>query len=186
MRDFHTEIFFRIPSCLEQLLPSYRYFLVTILFLISYFLKLNTFSRQLMFRWRFFSRISNYSEQVLFQGVTYSEQILFLKRNLFRARYFLKKSLFLTVLRNQFHSGYTWKGFPLTSIHSFKYSMVRHDFEIPRSFIVENSNQLLISIVLQMCLFENLVLILVSSNNLRKIVRITCYSKDVAMRICWK
>ena len=37
MRDFCGEIFFRIPSCLEQLLPSYKYFLVT-----------NTFSNQLL------------------------------------------------------------------------------------------------------------------------------------------
>ena len=52
-----------------------------------------------------------------------------------------KKSLFLIVLRNQFQSIYTWKEFLLTSIHSFKYSMVRSDFEIPQSFIVENNKQ---------------------------------------------
>ena len=40
--------------------------------------------------------------------------------------------------------------------------------------------------VLQICLFGNLVVILVSSNNLQKIVRSTCGSKDVAMRICSK
>ena len=61
--------------------------------------------------------------------------------------------------------------------------MVRSDFEIPQFFIVENSKQR-ISIVLQMCLFGKLVVILVSSDNLRKIVRVTCGSKDVAMRNC--
>ena len=40
MRDLHRETFLRIPSCLEQLLPSYNYFLVTIVFLISCFLKI--------------------------------------------------------------------------------------------------------------------------------------------------
>ena len=104
MRDFCREIFFRIPSCLEQLLPSYKYFLLTILFLITYFLKINTFSAQLMFRSSFFSRISNYSEYVLFRSGAYSEQLLFHNSNLFRGRYFLKKSLFLIVLRNEFHS----------------------------------------------------------------------------------
>ena len=61
--------------------------------------------------------------------------------------------------------------------------MVRSDFEIPQFFVVENSKQR-ISIVLQMCLFGNLVVILVSSDNLRKIVRATCGSKDVATRNC--
>ena len=104
MRDFHREIFFRIPSCLEQLLPSCKYFLLTILFLVSYFSKINTFSSQLLFQRGFFSRISNYSEYVLFPSGAYFELLLFQKRNLFRSRYFLKKSLFLIVLRNQFHS----------------------------------------------------------------------------------
>ena len=53
MRDFRRDIFFRIPICVDQLLPSYKYFLVTILFLISYFLKINTFSAQLQFRRNF-------------------------------------------------------------------------------------------------------------------------------------
>ena len=102
MRDFHREIFFRITSCLEQLLPSCKYFLLTIL-LVSYFSKINTFSSQLLFQRSFFSRISNYSEYVLCPSGGYFEQLLFQKRNLFRSRYFLKKSLFLIVLRNQFH-----------------------------------------------------------------------------------
>ena len=94
MIDFIREIFFRIPSCLEQLLPSYKYFLVTMHFLISYFLKINAFPSQLLF-WRiFFSRISNYSEHALFQSSAYSEQLHFQKRNLFRGRHFLKKVTF--------------------------------------------------------------------------------------------
>ena len=66
------------------------------------------------------------------------------------------------VLRNQFYNIYTWKDFPLTIIHSFKYSMVSSDFEILQSFIVESSKQrVLISIqnALQMCLLGNLVII---------------------------
>ena len=94
MIDFHREIFFKIPSCLEQLLPSYNYFLVTILFLISYFLKINTFSAQLLFWRSFFFRISNYPECVLFRSGAYSEQLLFQKRNLFSGRYILQKVTF--------------------------------------------------------------------------------------------
>ena len=104
MRDFCREIFFRIPSCLEQLLPSYKYFLSTIPFLINYFFKINTFSAQLLFRKSFFCRISNHSEHVLVRRSAYSVQLLLQRRNLFRGRYFLKESLFLIVLRNQFHS----------------------------------------------------------------------------------
>ena len=62
--------------------------------------------------------------------------------------------------------------------------MVMSDFEIAQSFIAENSKNVLIWLVLQMCIFGNLVVILVSSNNLRKIARITCGSKDVVMTIC--
>ena len=91
MRDFRREIFFRTPSCLGQLIPPYKYFVLTILFLINYFLKINTFSTQLLFRKSFFFRISNYSEYVLFRNGAYSGQLLFQKRNLFRGRSFLKK-----------------------------------------------------------------------------------------------
>ena len=96
IRVFRREIFFRIPSCLEQLLPCYKYFLLTILFLISYLLKINTFSAQLLvtFCYCFFSRISNYSEHALLWRSAYSEQLLFQRRNIFRGRYFLEKSLF--------------------------------------------------------------------------------------------
>ena len=75
------------------------------------------------------------------------EAMLTLNSSFFRRGNFLgtgiswKKSLFLIVLRNQFHSIYAWRKFPLTSIHSFKYSMVRSDSEIPQSFIIENCKQ---------------------------------------------
>ena len=111
MRDFCREIFFRIPSYLEQLLPPYKYFLLAILFLINYFFKINTFSAQLLFWKSLFSRISNYLEHVLFRRSVYSEQLLLQRRNLFRGRYFVKKSLFLIVLPNLFYSILTWKDF---------------------------------------------------------------------------
>ena len=47
----------------------------------------------------------------------------------------------MIVLRNQSESIYTWKDVPLTSLCSFKHGMVRSDFEIPQSLIVENSKQ---------------------------------------------
>ena len=133
MRDFRREIFFRITSCLDQLRLFYKYFMVTILFLISYFLKINNFSAQVLFQRSFFSRVSNYLE---YQSMQYLEAVLILNSYFFRGGTFLgasiswKKSLFLIVLRNQFHSIYTWKDFPLTSIHSFKHSTVGSDFEI--------------------------------------------------------
>ena len=75
------------------------------------------------------------------------EAVLVLSSYFFRRGTFLgagiswKMSLFLIVLCNQFHSNYTSKDFPLTSIHSIKHSLVRSDFEIPQSFIVGNSKQ---------------------------------------------
>ena len=94
MRDFRRGIFFRIPICVDQLLPSYKCFFITTLFLISYFLKINTFSAQLLFRRNFFSRISNYSEYVFFRSCAYSGQLLYEKRNLFRGRYLYKNVTF--------------------------------------------------------------------------------------------
>ena len=67
---FCRKISIRIPSFQEQLLLFDNYFLVTNTFsdfLISFFLKINTFSAQLLFRGSFLSRISNYSEHVLFR-----------------------------------------------------------------------------------------------------------------------
>ena len=45
------------------------------------------------------------------------------------------------LLRNQVHNRYTWKNFPLTSIHSFDYTLIWFGFELPQSFIVKNSKQ---------------------------------------------
>ena len=64
--------------------------------------------------------------------------------------------------------------------------MVRSDFTIPQSFIVENSNskqRINFNSATNMS-FWNRVVILVSSDSLRKIVRVTCGSKEIAMRIC--
>ena len=63
-------------------------------FLISYFLKINSFSVKLHFWKNFFSRMSNYSEHVLFGAGASSEQLLFQKKNFFRSRYFLKTVTF--------------------------------------------------------------------------------------------
>ena len=63
-----------------------------------------------------------------------------LDRGVLRSRYFLKKSLFLIDLRNQFHSIYTF------------HSMVRPDFEILKSLLLEIANEVLISIVFK-CVF---------------------------------
>ena len=55
--------------------------------------------------------------------------------------------------------------------------------KFPNSLLLNIANNVLILIVLQMCLFGNLIVILVSSKNLRKIVYITCGLKDAVMRI---
>ena len=66
---FSQKDFFRISSCLEQLLPSYNYFLVTNIFLNQfltedrYFFSKSTVSEELIF-----SRITYYSEYVLFRS----------------------------------------------------------------------------------------------------------------------
>ena len=65
---FCRQKFLRILSCLEQILLSTDCSWLQILFLISYSLKINTFSGQLPFRRNLFSRISNYSEHVLFRS----------------------------------------------------------------------------------------------------------------------
>ena len=111
----------------------------------------NTVSDQLLFEDKYFfcttavrsnfSRISNYSEHLLFRSRYFFEHLLFQKKNYFSSRYFLKTVTFLIILRNKFHSIYTWKDSSLTSIHSFKYTMVWSDFEILQSFIVQNSKK---------------------------------------------
>ena len=105
-------------------------------FLIRHSLKINIFPAHLLFRRIFFSRISNYSEYVLLPN-----SYFFRKRTFLGVGISWKKSLFLIVLRNQFHSIYTWKEFTLTNIHSFEYSMVSSLFEIPQFLIDENSKQ---------------------------------------------
>ena len=76
-----------------------------------------------------------------FEAGTFSELLLF--ENFFKSRYFLKTVTFSEklVLRNQVHNIYAWKDFQLTSIHSFEYTMIWFDFELPQNFIVENSKK---------------------------------------------
>ena len=57
---FCRQKFLRILSCLEQLLLPFNSSWLKILFLVSYSLKINTFSGQLPFRRNLFSRISNH------------------------------------------------------------------------------------------------------------------------------
>ena len=116
------------------------------------------------------------------EGINSSEELLFQKKKFLRSRYSLKNSFFLIVLRNQFHIIYTWKDFTLTSIHSFKY------FEVPQTFIVENSKQ---SInfntgCVAMWLFSKLVVIVVSSNKLWKIVLTNSVALVVQKMLQWK
>ena len=85
----------------------------------------------------------------------------------------------------------TWKDFPLISIHSFKYKMITFDFTfemitfdfaIPESLLLlKIANNVLISIVLKMLLFGDLVVILESSKKIQGIVWSTCGSKDVTI-----
>ena len=79
MRDFCRKIFFRIPSCLEQLLPSYKYFLFTAPFLISYFSNRHSYC----FR-RAFSPV-----KVIIQSMYFFEGVLILNSYFFRGGTFL-------------------------------------------------------------------------------------------------
>ena len=120
------QLYWNESSHFKQLLLANNYFLVTswVLFLISYFLKIMNFSAQLLFWRSFFFRIKNYSEHLLFRSGYFFRTATFSGEELFlRADISWKQSLFLIVLRNQFHSIYTWKGFPLVSIHSLKYAI---------------------------------------------------------------
>ena len=92
---FLQKYFFLRKSCW---LEYFVFFLIVtlwyqILFLISYFLKINTFSAQLLFRRSFFSRKSNYSEHVLFRGRCFFQTSTFSK-NFFRTRYSWKETIF--------------------------------------------------------------------------------------------
>ena len=74
------------------------------------------------------------------------------------------------VPRNQVHNIYTWKNVPLTSTNFLEYTMIWSNFELPQSFIVENSKQCINfnTYVLHMWFFRKLIVIVVSSNKLRK------------------
>ena len=72
-----------------------------------------------------------------FKAGSSSEKLLF-QKNLFRSTYFLRAVTEKLALRNQIHSIHTWKGFPLTIIHSFKYSVSWSGTETCRFYIVEN------------------------------------------------
>ena len=97
---------------IQLLCPEPYFFLITSSwqqtnFLISYFLKTNTFSAQLLFRRRFFSRISDCSEHILSRSRYFLPNSYFLRKRAFLGGgVSWKQSLFLIVLRNQFHSIY--------------------------------------------------------------------------------
>ena len=131
-------MFFRIPSCLEQLLLPNNYSLVTYTFSDQLLLEDKYFFSTATLLKEPFSRKSSYSEHVLFRSKYFFRTATFSEEELERT---WKQSHFLTVLRNQLDSIYTWKDFLLTSIHSFQYTMAYADFEIPQSFVVENSKQ---------------------------------------------
>ena len=124
-----TKNFFRISSCLEQLLLRNNNSFVT-----------NTFPDQLLLEDEYFSGYFSITatvteegffspESVIIQSMYFFEagasckQLLFQKKNFFSSRYTLKTVTFSDNSAYQFHSIYTWKDFPLTSINSFKYAM---------------------------------------------------------------
>ena len=110
--------------------------------MISRFLKISTFSAQLLFRKCYYFRISNYSKST-FSKHTVLLNSYFFGKNLFRSRYLLRTVPFSEklVLRNQLHCIYTWKDFPSTIIHFIKYTRGWSDFEILQFFIIENRRQ---------------------------------------------
>ena len=123
-----------------------------------------------------------------FEATAFSEQLLFQKRCFLRAGISLKQSLFLIVLRNQFHSIYTWTGFPLTSIYSFKYTTVWSDFEIPRFFIIKNSKKRInfnAGYVTNVT-FWKLVVILIDSKKLQKIILTNSVALLVQKMMQWE
>ena len=146
-----------LVNCLEQLL-----LMVT-----------NTFSDQLLLEDKYFFSTATASEKLLFQNKELSRTYTFSEEELFRSRYFLKTVTFSEKLvpRNQVHNIYTWKNVALTSTNFLEYTMTWSDFELPQSFIVENSKQCInfSTYVLQMWFFRKLIVIVVSSNKLRKI-----------------
>ena len=109
--------------------------------MISYFLTINTFSAQLLFRRSFFTRVTNYLEHVLFRSRCFIRTAALSEEELFRSTYFFKTATFSDSSAQPISWHFTWKDFPLISIHSFKYAIVRSHFEIPQSFIAQNSKQ---------------------------------------------
>ena len=123
-----------------------------------------------------------------FEATAFSEQLLFQKRCFLRAGISWKQSFFLIVLRNQFHSIYTWTGFPLTNICSFKYTMVWSDFEIPRFFIIKNSKKRInfnAGYVTNVT-FWKLVVILIDSKKLQKIILTNSVALLVQKMMQWE
>ena len=98
---FLQKDFFKIPGCLEQLLFSNYYFLVT-----------NIFSDQVLFECKYSFSTASVLEKLLLQNkylfrtCTFLKQAFFYKNNL-GAGIYRKHSLFLIVPRNQFYSIYT-------------------------------------------------------------------------------
>ena len=122
-----------------------------------------------------------------FEASTSSQQPLFQKKNFLGAVISWKQSFYLIVLHNQFYNIFIWKDFPLTSIHSSKYTIAWSDFAIPQFLIVENSKQRInfnIGCVTFWELVNNCGIFKQALENSPKEFCITCGSKDVTMRIC--
>ena len=107
---FCQKYFFRTPSCLEELLLSNNYFLVTNTFSDQLLLEYKCFfsTATIMFQRSYFCRIQNI---YFFDADSSSKELLFQKKNLFRSRCFL------------LHYIYIGKDFPLTITYSFKYTI---------------------------------------------------------------
>ena len=107
---FFANKIFSKPSCLEELLLSNNYFLVTNTFSDQLLLEYKCFfsTATIMFQRSYFCRIQNI---YFFDADSSSKELLFQKKNLFRSRCFL------------LHYIYIGKDFPLTIIYSFKYTI---------------------------------------------------------------
>ena len=70
---------------------------------------------------------------------------------------------------------------------AYRYTMVWFELKFLNLVLLKTAKNVLILIqnVLQICLFEKLVVFLVFSNKLWKTVCNSCESKDVAMTICY-
>ena len=128
--------------------------------MISRFLKISTFSAQLLFRKCYYFRISNYSKST-FSKHTVLLNSYFFGKNLFRSRYLLRTVPFSEklVLRNQLHCIYTWKDFP--SILGVGLTL---KFFNSLSLKIEDNVWISMQDVLQIWFVRKLVVIVVSSN----------------------